>query len=376
MSASKVKRRVALAASVGLLAFAGCGGGGGGGGPTYATSGAVSGAIADGVLVTLTGNNADTTTTAGGGLYSFSGLANGSYTLTPSLAGYTFRPASIVMTVAGANVTGQDFTAVLPWSSLVSRSWTLPAGSEGFRCTRIAVPSDLYLTGFKVDSPGVARGLVTVSDTQSPMGDYDCSPNSIDSHLIYAFGIGTDAISFPAGVGVHVKAGQTINLYLDTYNSQSVPTTQTASIFAQMAIAAAVLVQAEMVMTGSFSISIPNDGLPHTANGGCAAPSNWHVFAMLPLMGVVATHQEVQFNHSSVDQVLLDSDFDRLHAQFKALDPALNVQANDFLETTCTYVNNTPMPFTFGDGIDAESCFTGMYLYSDTTDDLFRCVSN
>ncbi|HTP25384.1 MAG TPA: SdrD B-like domain-containing protein, partial [Anaeromyxobacteraceae bacterium] len=77
----------------------------------YIVSGAVSGAIADGVLITLSGESNDTTTTANGGLYSFSGLANGTYTITPSLAGYTFTPASISGTVDDADVTGQNFTA-------------------------------------------------------------------------------------------------------------------------------------------------------------------------------------------------------------------------------------------------------------------------
>ena len=82
-------------------------------GSTYAISGTVSGAIADGVLITLSGTSTGTTTTSGGGRYSFSGLANGSYTLTPSLAGYAFSPVSITVPVSGASVTGQNFVAAV-----------------------------------------------------------------------------------------------------------------------------------------------------------------------------------------------------------------------------------------------------------------------
>src|SRR5204862_41713 len=99
----------ALAIWLGVI-FAACGRGGS---STYALSGAVTGAIADGVLITLTGATNATTTTAGGGSYSFSGLANGSYTLTPSKAGYSFSPPSITVTVGGGNVTGQNFLASL-----------------------------------------------------------------------------------------------------------------------------------------------------------------------------------------------------------------------------------------------------------------------
>src|SRR5262249_60314339 len=65
---------------------------------TYSISGTVSGAIADGVLITLSGTTSGTATTAGGGLYSFSGLANGSSPLAPSKAGYGFIPTSIRVT--------------------------------------------------------------------------------------------------------------------------------------------------------------------------------------------------------------------------------------------------------------------------------------
>jgi hypothetical protein len=45
------------------------------------------------------------------GNYTISGLANGTYTVTPSKSGCTFSPASASVTVAGANVTGSNFTA-------------------------------------------------------------------------------------------------------------------------------------------------------------------------------------------------------------------------------------------------------------------------
>jgi fibronectin type 3 domain-containing protein len=78
---------------------------------TYSISGTVSGAVTSGVTMTLTGAASKTTTTGTGGTYSFTGLANGSYTVTPSLTGYTFSPASTAVTISGANVTGINFTS-------------------------------------------------------------------------------------------------------------------------------------------------------------------------------------------------------------------------------------------------------------------------
>ena len=78
---------------------------------TYNISGNVSGATTSGVTITLTGTGSNSITTDAGGNYSFSGAANGSYTITPSKTGYTFSPASRSITVNNANVTGQNFTA-------------------------------------------------------------------------------------------------------------------------------------------------------------------------------------------------------------------------------------------------------------------------
>lgn len=82
---------------------------------TFSISGTITvsgtGAPLSGVAVALTGAAAATTTTDSSGNYSFSGLANGTYTVTPSLSGYTFTPANQTVIVNGANQTGVNFTA-------------------------------------------------------------------------------------------------------------------------------------------------------------------------------------------------------------------------------------------------------------------------
>jgi hypothetical protein len=103
---------------VGLLVLSGllmsaCSGGGydsaaASTGYTYSISGLVAGGATDhsGVTITLTGGTAKSPfITAAGGSYSFTGLANGTYTVTPSLASYTFTPSSAMVTVYGGNMT-------------------------------------------------------------------------------------------------------------------------------------------------------------------------------------------------------------------------------------------------------------------------------
>ena len=102
-----------------LLVLAACGGGGGSsvtGTPpaTYAISGMATsaGTALQGVTMRLTSSSGiKTTTSAGDGTYSFAGLANGSYTVVPSRAGYAFEPVSLAVGVSNANAAGKNVRA-------------------------------------------------------------------------------------------------------------------------------------------------------------------------------------------------------------------------------------------------------------------------
>jgi len=93
------------------LAAAGCGGSAGSSQPSAPTTFTISGTIAGaaGVTVALSGASSATTTTDAAGRYAFAGLSSGSYTVTPSLAGYVFNPLSTSVTVSGASLSGKDF---------------------------------------------------------------------------------------------------------------------------------------------------------------------------------------------------------------------------------------------------------------------------
>lgn len=75
-------------------------------------SGTVSGASVFGVSIALTGNAVRTVVTDSVGAYSISGVTDGSYTVTPTQAGYIFTPSSLSVPLAGADIANTDFAAV------------------------------------------------------------------------------------------------------------------------------------------------------------------------------------------------------------------------------------------------------------------------
>ena len=79
--------------------------------PTWTLSGSISPVAAGaGAKVTLSGASSASTTADQSGNYSFSGLNNGSYTVTPTQSGYSFTPPSQAVTISGANLGAVNFT--------------------------------------------------------------------------------------------------------------------------------------------------------------------------------------------------------------------------------------------------------------------------
>jgi hypothetical protein len=106
-------------------------------GATSGVFGVVVGAVAQNVMITLSGANAGSVLTDANGNYGFSGLAAGNYTVTPALAGYVFSPASnAVSTINGGNTTSGTFTA----------SVYAPATSTLFGTVSGAVAKDVFIT--------------------------------------------------------------------------------------------------------------------------------------------------------------------------------------------------------------------------------------
>jgi len=81
--------------------------------PTYSISGKVikNSSNFAGVTVSIGGGVTDQTTDSSGN-YSFTGLAAGTYTVTPSMTGYTFSPPNIPVTISTTDETGKDFSVI------------------------------------------------------------------------------------------------------------------------------------------------------------------------------------------------------------------------------------------------------------------------
>jgi len=157
----------------------------------YSVSGTVTsgGSALQGVAVTLSGNSSGTTTTDNAGNYSFTGLSNGSYTVTPSKAGYSFNPPSQNISVNNGNLPGVNFS-VMPTYSVISAAGTngtiTPAGTT---VVAAGTPATFTITpdsGYQVVTPiggtcpqGILNGTAY---TTGPINT-SCTVNAVFSRL-------------------------------------------------------------------------------------------------------------------------------------------------------------------------------------------------
>ena len=149
--------------------------------PTYTLSGTVTaagtGAVLQNVLITLSGAGSATTLTNASGGYSFSGLTDGSYTVTPAPAGYTFSPASTTVPISGASVVSANFTA----TGIAATGRLNDTGSTANQC---------YQAGDSVLVACNSVGATTLNSAQDGMVGRDAdvaTNNNADGNLGFSF---------------------------------------------------------------------------------------------------------------------------------------------------------------------------------------------
>jgi len=285
-----------------------------------------------------------------------------------------------IATIAGCG--GGDATRPPPpadvWHIVAGRSWSMPAETEGFVCFGVHLTSDEYLTGFRLVSPNQAQNevLLTVSDSPMTEGSFDCYAGSLATHLIYAASGATGPIEFPAGLGVHVLAGQYLLLNIHLNNVASTSVTDSTRIEARIGTAADVTTPIDMQMAGTFYLNVPNDGVLHTASGNCYAIAANHLVAFLPLMRSTATHQRLSIDSVATTQVIFDEDFHLQHDDYTQPATPIAITLGHRLSTLCSYVNTGPATLTYGESAENESCFSAIYRYpTSATSSLYDCAS-
>lgn len=269
------------------------------------------------------------------------------------------------------------------WVTLIERGWQLGPSTEAFKCIRVKIPQDMFITGFRVKSPpGTHHELLTISTAGTPIGQYECDATNTDVQMLYAGGIQTDPLVFPAGVGIKLPANTYINLNLHVANFTDTamscnPPGCSSGIEVQTAPAANIQHEAEAIFLGTFDIHIPATTNGWVEQGGCQVPAQWNLLNLWPHMHGYAKHQRVSVTRASngTTDTLLDTSYSYMDQKNY---PMTNValQINDQLKVECTYDNPTPGEIQYGDSAIQEMCFAGFYKWPTNNLNKYFCSMN
>jgi hypothetical protein len=138
---------------------------------TFGISGTISPAAGgSGTTVALSGATAATTTADTSGNYTFTGLANGTYAVTPTNRGFAYSPTSQNATVNGANISGVNFTATPQQVHSVALSWNASTSTvSAYNIYRSTLSGGSYL---RINSLPVAGLSYTDSTVQNTVTYY------------------------------------------------------------------------------------------------------------------------------------------------------------------------------------------------------------
>ena len=264
------------------------------------------------------------------------------------------------------------------FTRLIGRTWDLQAGQlDTYRCVRITIPSDMYITNIVAQAPAgthhTVLSIAGANGTAGADGEQDCSVSTLGMVMLYASGVGTSPLDFPSGVGIKVTAGQQIHLNLHLFNATDNPLSGDSAILVKSQPTPPPTL-AEMVFAGAFRILLPANNQPANVTGGCVASAPYTLFAVWPHMHKIATHQKVELTRGGTTTVLHDLAYTFEEQKYYLKTPEVQVQTGDRIDVTCTFVNNTGGLVTFGDSSNKEMCFSGLYRYPAANSGLFQCT--
>jgi hypothetical protein len=244
------------------------------------------------------------------------------------------------------------------YTELISEDWTLPSGTEEFHCVRLTTQTDLWIHGIRPTAPlGTHHTVLAFQDPNGSDGQSTCGNTfALNSTVLYASGVGTEALELPDGVAFKIPAGKQILLNLHLFNASGDALTGHSGIEVLTLDPAQVTTEAGVILAGKvLGLSVPPG--PSTSTGTCTIPSTTELYAIMPHMHTLGTHLKVTHNTDSGPRVLLDEPYSFGDQRYRVLSPTEQGGANTTLSIECSYDNMTPNTVHFGESTTDEMCF-------------------
>jgi len=307
----------------------------------------------------------------------------------------------------GGGSADSGIDAPLPpgWTELVGRTWSLNfGGDEGYRCARIKVPQDMWVSAFRADmATGTHHMFLTLDPNGGTrVGNIDpCDQTTgVDNgQLLYGASVGpmnAADLVFPAGDAVHVAAGSYVMLNMHVFDETDQPMSGMARVLVQTVPQGEVVHELKGAFAGTKNIDIPSDNIVHTSVGTCPTPrsQDYHILAVWPHMHQFGVHAHLTIvpDGTNNTDVVLDKAF-TFDDQTNNMVTERVLHANDQLQFTCSYqvpAQTCTYPggqcnhgscqsdglchVAYGESSVGEMCYAALYMYPPP-DVLYGCVN-
>jgi hypothetical protein len=254
---------------------------------------------------------------------------------------------------------GPEPAPVGEWFTLIDREWELAPGHEVYRCIRLTLREDMYVRGFRdVSPPGTHHTVLSMGQSSAPDGEFDCGAGTNLQGGLFASGVGGEELWLPEGVAVRIPAGYQLLLNLHLFNVSHEVIDGRSGSEVYLVPADAVEDEAEVILAGSITFSIPATDEEHEEGGRCVFEEGGYVAAIFPHMHQLGVHMRVAHG----DTVLHDAPYEFEEQRFYPIEPHF-VPAGEGLDVHCTWINDTRETVNFGDSSYEEMCFAISYRY-------------
>ncbi|MBL8740736.1 MAG: hypothetical protein JNK04_06575, partial [Myxococcales bacterium] len=223
---------------------------------------------------------------------------------------------------------GEGGGANAQWTTLVTGDWSLDAGGEiTSDLHSVVLDHDVFVGAIRPISPQGTHHTVLA------IGDFSAG------NILYASGVDTNALEFPPGVGLRLRAGDNIVLQLHVFNPSQEPLSGTSGIEIVEIAPEDVVNEADIYLPGPLNLNIPPNQTS-TKTGTCVIDNEQTVFAVFPHMHQLGAHFKTTLNVGGVDTVIHDDDYDFYHQAFIPFEPT-TLSPGDSIKTECTWNNTT-----------------------------------
>lgn len=235
------------------------------------------------------------------------------------------------------------------WQPLVTKTWTLQPGEE--KTSDLAIidlDRDIVVGGMRpLSPPGTHHTLLYRGVT--------------GTNMIYASGVGTGELQFPAGKGLLLEAGTVLGLQLHIFNISDTAISGTSGIEVLEVDPATVTDEVDMFLPGPDDLALQPQ-TSTTITGTCTVTRPYEVFALFPHMHQLGTHFKTTLTVGGTERVLHDEPYSFDHQGVLSFEP-IALAAGDKITTECTWMNTTTSTVGHGESSDTEMCYSIMYRF-------------